>query len=235
MGQPEQGQSEAAPRRLVDSAIGWTAAALVLLAAGSAGLFIWQRSRAAPPPKASLLTSYQGFQHSPALSPDGRQVAFSWNGESSGSFSIYLKLVDAGSPLQLTNEPGAEVHPLPGRRMRATSPSAGHLRGGRRGCSIPALGGAARKLAAVVTCKSEFGIPNGISWSPDGTYLAVSDLAPDGKMSIFALLIESGEKLRLTWPPGGLPILGRGSRQTARTSFSFVFASFQGRNCIFYP
>ncbi len=173
-GQLEQRPSQAVPRKSLDSALGRSAAALILLAAGSAAFLMWQRSRAAPPSKTSLLTSYQGFQHDPALSPDGRQVAFSWNGESSGTFSIYVKLVDAGSPLQLTNEPGAEdVSP-------AWSPDGRYIafcRTSVRGSeilSIPALGGAARKLAPVEKCKSEFGFPYGVSWSGDGTYLAIS-------------------------------------------------------------
>ena len=48
------------------------------------------------------VTSYHGSEVSPALSPDGKQVAFSWNGEKEDNYDIYVKLADAGDPLRLT-------------------------------------------------------------------------------------------------------------------------------------
>ena len=36
------------------------------------------------------------LSESPSFSPDGNQVAFSWNGEKQDNFDIYVKLI--GSP-----------------------------------------------------------------------------------------------------------------------------------------
>ena len=44
------------------------------------------------------LTTYPGYQQSPSLSPDGSQVAFSWNGPNSDNYDIYIKLVGPGEP-----------------------------------------------------------------------------------------------------------------------------------------
>src|SRR5262249_30229452 len=80
------------------------AAALALVAA--AGYYVWSRSDRTPYPfKATVLTSFSGVEQDPALSPDGKQVAFSWNGEKEDNFDIYVKLVDAGSPVRITKDP----------------------------------------------------------------------------------------------------------------------------------
>jgi len=57
------------------------------------------------------LTNYLGRQIDPAISPDGKQVAFAWDGELGGNFDIYVKLVDAGTPLRLTSSPADKVSP----------------------------------------------------------------------------------------------------------------------------
>jgi serine/threonine protein kinase len=50
-----------------------------------------------PSMKTVRLTSFQGEEYDPVLSPDGNAIAFSWNGPQRDNFDIYLKLVDAGS------------------------------------------------------------------------------------------------------------------------------------------
>src|SRR5437868_11973159 len=83
----------------------WLWPALGGIAFIAAILFFAMRNRPAsvlPEMKVVVLTSYPGQQIDPALSPDGRQVAFSWNGEKEDNFDIYVKLVDAGTPLRLT-------------------------------------------------------------------------------------------------------------------------------------
>ena len=50
-------------------------------------------------PQPIPLTSYPGAELSPTFSPDGSQVAFSWNGPQQDNFDIYVKLVDQGDVL----------------------------------------------------------------------------------------------------------------------------------------
>ena len=58
------------------------------------------------------LTSLNGGELWPTLSPDGEQVAFSWYGERQDSrrgrdtFDIYLKLVGSSDVRRLTTDPG---------------------------------------------------------------------------------------------------------------------------------
>jgi WD40 repeat protein len=83
----------------------------VLLIMGTAlGLWFF-RPKSHPAQKTFPLTSYPGRQITPAFSPDGKQVAFAWDGEKGDNFDIYVKLVDAGTPLRLTNNAAAEYSP----------------------------------------------------------------------------------------------------------------------------
>jgi serine/threonine protein kinase len=51
-------------------------------------------------------TSSAGDKRTPAFSPDGRQLAFAWDGEKNDGARIYVQLVGAGTPLRLTSGPG---------------------------------------------------------------------------------------------------------------------------------
>ena len=110
-------------------------------------------------PRVVPLTSYPGFQQGPALSPDGKQVAFTWDGEQGDNSDIYVKVVDAGSPLRLTTNPafdGAAAWSPDGRYIAFCRSFPDHV----EIWSVPALGGPERKLGEAKS--------SGISWTPDG-------------------------------------------------------------------
>jgi Tol biopolymer transport system component/predicted Ser/Thr protein kinase len=176
------------------SRLAWAlAGAAALIAAVAVGLW-FLRPAPHPVPKIVPLTSYPGQERDPAFSPDGKQVAFAWNGENGDNFDIYVKLVDAGAPLKLTSSPAAEWAPAwsPDGRYIAfcrTLPDHSEI------WMVPALGGAQRKLGESAMC-------DGLSWSPDGRFLALVDgSAPQSSHGIFLLSVETGEKRRLTSPP----------------------------------
>ena len=89
------------------------ALALALLSAG--GVAIWfhrSATRVAEAPLTAVpLTSYPGEERQPCFSPDGNQVAFSWNGEKQDNFDIYVKLIGSGTQLRLTTAPEADSNP----------------------------------------------------------------------------------------------------------------------------
>lgn len=74
--------------------------------------------------RSSILTSAPGDAKSPSFSPDGRQIAFVWNGEEPSRYDIYVQLVGGDTPLQLTHHKSGDGVPGPrnGRRMGGRSP-----------------------------------------------------------------------------------------------------------------
>jgi Tol biopolymer transport system component len=130
--------------------------------------------------------TYTGLAYDPALSPDGKQVAFRWTGENGKEFDLYVKLVSGGNPLRLK-----DTQPF-GRP--AWSPDGSQIAYQRRDglYVIPALGGAARRIATLTNLVSN---PN-VSWAPDGSYFIV-----DGRGSgLITIPDQGGEPRQLTKP-----------------------------------
>jgi len=135
------------------------------------------------------ITSYRGVQRSPALSPDGSQLAFTWVGESGDNLDIYVQKIDGTGRVRLTTDPAPEQFP-------AWSPVGGTIAFVRNAdlVSIPAVGGPERRITTAGG--------NGISWSPDARRIAFSDqVRPDGPRAIFLVSVDAGERRRLTLPP----------------------------------
>jgi Tol biopolymer transport system component len=117
------------------------------------------------------LTSYPGAELYPSFSPDGRQVAFAWNGGNKGTdFYLYRQELGSNQAVRLTAHPAHSLAPAwsPDGKYIAfvrvsTNHSAIYL--------IPALGGEERKLADASNAVRIF--PS-VSWSPDGKKLVFS-------------------------------------------------------------
>lgn len=125
---------------------------------------------AAPPLPSAPLTSFPGVESDPALSPDGKRVAFAWDGGLGGDTDIFVKQIGAEALLRLSAHPGEERHPV-------WSPDGQHLAfvraaGGNYAVFVvPSLGGSERQVVSFGA--REVG---GLAWSPDenNPVLAVS-------------------------------------------------------------
>jgi Tol biopolymer transport system component/DNA-binding winged helix-turn-helix (wHTH) protein len=193
----EQEQEKASPGRK-SSALMLLAAAVALIVA-SAGWFYLHRPITRPsalvPMKVVRFTSYPGKERDPALSPDGKHLAFVWDGEMRDNFDIYVQSIGGEKPLRLTSDQRADVSPV-------WSPDATQIAFARlsEGTSdiylIPSLGGHERKLTEMYSVWSE---GKALDWSPDGKFLAAAGKSsPGDPYGLFLITLETGKKQTLT-------------------------------------
>jgi Tol biopolymer transport system component/DNA-binding winged helix-turn-helix (wHTH) protein len=160
----------------------------------------------APPDSvAAPLTTYQGWEGYPALSPDGSQLAFSSDGPGKDNIDIYLKLVGPGEPHRLTTDPASDLSPAwspDGRRiafLRLLGPE------GRSAIYLmPALGGDERRLGEIDLTSFRSAPGALLAWTPDGRYLAAAGrFAPDAPSEVWLISPDTGERRRLTTAGSG--------------------------------
>jgi eukaryotic-like serine/threonine-protein kinase len=157
------------------------ALAVVLLMGAAAAVWWWTRGTTTELPALEVvpLTSDAGNEESPSFSPDGSQVAYSWDGERQDNRDIYVKLIGAPTPLRLTNDPADDVNP-------AFSPdgrSIGFVRvTGKRWAYVitPVIGGGERTVAElpqqVVDPTTPYDSDWSSAWMPDGRSIVLSGL-----------------------------------------------------------
>ena len=198
------------------------AAVSLLLIAG----WLWFGQPAPAPPDPQLaavpLTSYPGNERTPALSPDGSHVAFSWNGKAGDNYDIYVQVAGVGEPLRLSDDPAFDWAPAwshDGREIRFYR----YRPEGRFAVvSVPPLPGRERILM-------EYPFPPGLpeaflsflsaAWSPDGSVTAQPGQTgivlhqPDGSVDtltdlpggaeLFPAFSPDGRKLAFVWQEDG--------------------------------
>jgi Tol biopolymer transport system component/predicted Ser/Thr protein kinase len=175
---------------------------LACLAALFLAVWLWHTLRPSdlPPMTTVPLTTYPGHERSPSFSPDGNQVAFSWNGEKQDNFDIYVKLIGAEDPLRLTHDAAEDSSPAwsPDGRWIAFLRDLGEGRASI--LLIPPVGGPEKRVHELYKPWMGWGFP--LTWSPEGDSLVIVDRESDSKFyGLFVLSLESGEKCRLTSPP----------------------------------
>jgi Tol biopolymer transport system component len=196
------------------------AAAAFLLGGGA----VWFLRPAPPIPlyRFTPLTSFTGVETEPALSADGKQLAFAWRGEPPDRQGIYVKLVSGGAqPLRISPAGKASAYPAwspDGTRVAYVRAAAGDT----EILVAPALGGPERRIAHYT------GGASSISWSPDGHWIAATvGEAGGGAHSLQLVSVETGELHRLTRAPAGTrDISPRFSPDGAAVAFLRNLATF---------
>lgn len=195
-------------RRLTHRLI-WVALPIGMVMAVLASLVIWRaKTFSAEEVKAELmvlpLTTYQNRELSPALSPDGGQIAFAWSGTKDDNVDIYVRLVEGSDPIRITNSAAEEINPV----WSPDNSTIAFYRHGAESDGIylaPSLGGAERKLTATFSNRFSFGAHSWLDWSPNDKWLVVSDKGSEQEpFSLYLLSSETGERRRVTTPPNSM-------------------------------
>ncbi|HUQ95561.1 MAG TPA: hypothetical protein VM120_28040 [Bryobacteraceae bacterium] len=177
---------------------------LVSLAAGASLLSaFWFLPPRKPDPIPVPITSYQGNELDPIFSPDGLQIAFTWNGNRQDNYDIYVRPIGQDRPVRLTSDPAEEFGPAwspDGRTIAFLRVAAGNQ---IQVVAIPASGGPSRVVSeffydphVFVKFRTRF-----LSWRPGSRQLAVAGRTSSQEAHAIWSVDDNGIKRRLTTPP----------------------------------
>jgi Tol biopolymer transport system component len=157
-----------------------------------------------PPQIIPMTSSPEVAEFQPALSPDGRWLAFTRPRADGGPLDLWVKQVDGGEAVRLSSGEGSTYTP-------AWSPESDrvafvrHVPGTDQDLisSVSPVGGDERQHCTLSRVGRQY---SALSWSPNGGVLALAMRQPaDGPMRIYLLTIGTCETEPLTNPPDDTP------------------------------
>jgi Tol biopolymer transport system component len=185
----------------------WLSLSLACLAvAAFAGWSLWQSGQSPAPLPIVPLTSLPGTECAPALSPDGKRLAFTWIPADSGNPDIYIVDLPDGPPKRITDDPAADMFAEwspDGQRLAYTRVVPG---GSRYELHLADLRGGSDRTVLESDVPGTVVAPPWVHvWTPDGEGLILSrPRQPGGPLGIVLLVLKTGIEHRLTPPIAGI-------------------------------
>ena len=178
----------------------WTAyAALVLIVTGALVLWRARDQVTSRTPRILPLTAFEGLERNPAFSPDGNQIAFSWNGADGSNWDIYVKSVAEDVPRRLTTNRAEDFNPIwspDGRQvafLRKTPGTEEPLI-----LVVPAGGGPEQEVTRTAPFIQLLTHP--IAWWPSGNSLIYRTGNSHDGFGLSRRFLDTGKEERLTTP-----------------------------------
>jgi len=187
---------------------------MTLLAIGVVTFAVWWWSKPAassdPRPPLTRLTSDVGWTDYPAISPDGRILAYASDRSGDGNLDIWIQQIPNGAPRRLTRHAADDVDPSFSADGSVIAFQSGRPEGGIY--VIPTLGGEERLL-----------VKHGFSprFSPDGMWIAYG-ISESAGSQIYIAPASGGPATRIAasfylarapvWSPDGTALLFWGQR-----------------------
>ena len=200
--------------------------AVAAIAALGVGAFVWMKPPGALATEAVRpLTSDPGVETHPALSSDGRMIAYAGGAGFGTQRDIFLRGVVDGTPIRLTNTPEDEMAPVwspDGRRIAFVRRIPGAP------CEILVAPAPQGEPRIVGRCSVES--MTRLAWTRDGEILLSDRPTRDAVRRIRALSPDTGRMREVTSPPatslGDLDpvVTHRGDQMVFRRAFSYGVA-----------
>jgi eukaryotic-like serine/threonine-protein kinase len=221
------------------------AAFAAALALAAIGVLLWRMLRpisndAGGAPEISRVTTDAGLSIDPAISADGKLIAYASDRSGEGNLDIWVQQIGGGDPIRLTNNPADDSEP-------DFSPDGTHVvfrseRDGGGIYTVATTGGEERKLA---------GDGRRPRFSPDGTkvlyWTGPADPFPMrngfGKIFVLDLSTSTTRQIRPdftaaahpVWSPDGKKILFVGAKETTARGFDWWITPANGGAAIPCP
>jgi Tol biopolymer transport system component len=162
---------------------------------------VWSRQASnLSPPRIMSLTSLPGNEISPSFSPDGKQVAFMWDGEHQDNQDIYVMIVGSDHPHRLTTNPAPDISPA--WKQDGSEIAFVRVVEGRAGIYVVSpLGESEHKIDEVSMVPTRLDLlpiaspaHQMLSWTPDGRWLAVSHVMSGEERGIFLIASDGSAR-----------------------------------------
>ena len=156
------------------------------------------------------VTSLEGFEWGTSFSPDGRQIAFAWDGGPARQPGIYTQPVVGGAAVRISHSPGEDFYPV----WSQDGAQIAFVRRVGKGPGLavmiaPATGAGPARSIATISENEGFAYP--VAWHPEGDSLLVRNLDPHGRISILRQPLAGGPATQVTagspetWDNGPTP------------------------------
>ena len=163
-------------------------------------------------------TYYPGYQEDPAISPDGKEIAFVGQGKDGNNpLEVYVQLIGSTDPLRLTNVPAGVEDRSPVLNPSATRIAFLRTRTDERFArilTISALGGSETDLGMGKVIS-----PGRLTWSPNGRTLAFARSVRKDQGAIFELSFSDHKVRQRSFPADGqtdcCPVYDRSGQRLA--------------------